>query len=335
MPVTISQQDYWDLIYETQRQPNLNHNDKFDVTWQYPEELGQGTYRQIQLRQGIVLDITRYHLHDYVIVQSPERSHVIEFNFAIAGKSAHIGKFLHNHSTVAGQYELFGSGTASIERWERSTTELIMRVGVHIEPELFQAFLGDCELASIELVEHLMRSSDRYYNCIGTTTVAMQTVLHQILHCPYMGITKKIYLESKVWELMALLIEDERERHQSKRSVLTLNPDDIDRIYHAREILSNSLDNPPSLAELARLIGSNEYTLKRGFREVLDTTVFGYLYQQRMEYARQLLLERKLNVAQVAKKAGYASRSNFAIAFRKKFGVNPKAFMKQQQGWAE
>ncbi|MEM8780968.1 MAG: AraC family transcriptional regulator, partial [Cyanobacteria bacterium P01_G01_bin.49] len=40
-------------------------------------------------------------------------------------------------------------------------------------------------------------------------------------------------------------------------------------------------------------------------------------------------LERELNVAQVAKKVGYASRSNFAIAFRKKFGVNPKAFMKK------
>ena len=198
MPITISQQDYWDLVRESQCQQNLNHNDKFDITRKYPEQLGKGTLRVIRLRQGIILDITRYHLHDRVIVQSPERCHVIEFNFAIAGESAHVGKFLHNHSTVAGQYELFGSGIASIERWERSPTEPAMGVGVHIEPELFQAFLGDCELASIELVEHLMRSSDRYYSCIGTTTVAMQTILHQILHCPYMGVTKKLYLESKV-----------------------------------------------------------------------------------------------------------------------------------------
>ena len=135
MPVTISQQDYWDLIYQARCQQNLNRNDKFDVTHKYPEPLGQGKYREIRLRQGIILDIVRYHLHDRVIVQSPERSHIIECNFAIAGQ------FLHNHSTVAGQYELFGSGIASIERWERSPTEPAMGVGVHIEPELFQAFL--------------------------------------------------------------------------------------------------------------------------------------------------------------------------------------------------
>jgi len=34
----------------------------------------------------------------------------------------------------------------------------------------------------------------------------MQTALHQILHCPYQGLTKRIYLESKVWELMALVL---------------------------------------------------------------------------------------------------------------------------------
>jgi AraC-like DNA-binding protein len=46
-----------------------------------------------------------------------------------------------------------------------------------------------------------------------------------------------------------------------------------------------------------------------------------------MEYARQLLQERELNVSQVAKKVGYASQSRFATAFRKKFGVNPKALI--------
>ena len=157
----------------------------------------------------------------------------------------------------------------------------------------------------------------------------MQTVLHQILYCPFQGITKKIYLESKVWELMALLIEEEKERHQSKHSASALKPDDIDSLHHAKEILNRSLDNPPSLKELARQIGSNECSLKRGFREVFGSTVFGYLHQQRMEYACQLLLKENFNVGQIAKKIGYASQSRFAAAFRKKFGVNPKAFTKQ------
>ncbi|MGF1539149.1 MAG: AraC family transcriptional regulator, partial [Pleurocapsa sp.] len=153
MPITISQQDYWNLFYETQCQQKLNHNDKFDVTYQYPEQLGQGTYREIKLRQGVELAIDRYQLHDDVIVESPERSHQLEYIFAMSGKST-------PNSIGAGQYELYGSGVAPIENCENSAAELTLQVNVHIEPEVFQTFMGDRELASMGL-GHLIQSRDR------------------------------------------------------------------------------------------------------------------------------------------------------------------------------
>ena len=320
MPITISQKDYWDLVSEAQCKKSLNHNDKFDVTWQYPEQLGQGIYREIQIRQGIELSIDRYHLHDDVIMQSLERSHPLEYVFGIAGKST-------STSIPSGEYSLCGSGIAPKENWEQSATEPIVQINVHIEPEVFQTFFGDRELASMGL-EHLMKRDRQYYNHSGTTTVAMQTVLHQILHCPFGGITKKIYLESKVWELMALLIEKE-ERHQSKRSTFTLKPDDIDRIHHAKEILTRQIDNPPSLLDLGRQIGLNDCTLKRGFREVFGTTAFGYLHDYRLEQARQLLLENLLNISEIASQVGFSSCSCLSRAFRKKYGVSPKQYQAQ------
>ena len=109
MPITISQKDYWDLVSEAQCKKSLNHNDKFDVTWQYPEQLGQGIYREIQIRQGIELSIDRYHLHDDVIMQSLERSHPLEYVFGIAGKST-------STSIPSGEYSLCGSGVAPKEK---------------------------------------------------------------------------------------------------------------------------------------------------------------------------------------------------------------------------
>lgn len=326
MPITISKQDYWDLIYETRSQQNLNRNDEYDLTYQYPEQLGTGTYREIQLRQGIELGIDRYQLHDDVIVKSPERSHVIEYNFAISGKSTPT-------SIPSGHYELYGSGIAPIERWERSAAESIIGISVHIEPEVFQTFLGDRELASMGL-KHLIRSDRYYYECLGKTTVTMQTILHQILHCPFQGITKKIYLESKVWELMALLIEEERERHQGRSSAATLKPDDVDRIHHAKDILTQQSDNPPLLLDLARQVGLNDCTLKRGFREVFGTTAFGYLHDYRLEQARQLLLENRLNVSEVAVQVGFGSCSYLSKVFRKKYGVSPKQYQSQYKNSA-
>ena len=323
MPITISQRDYWDLVCEAQSRKNFNNDDSFDVTWQYPEQLGQGTYREFQLRQGIELLIARYYLHDDVIMESPERSHPLEYVFGIAGEST-------STSIPSGQYFLCGSGVAPREKWERSATEPIVQVSVHIEPEVFQSFLGDRELASMKL-GHLIKESDFYYQRRDTTTLAMQTVLHQILHCPFQNITKKIYLESKVWELMALLIEEERERHQSKRSAVTLKPDDIDRIHHAKEILTQQSDHPPLLLDLARQVGLNDWTLKRGFREIFGTTAFGYLHDYRLEQARQLLLENRLNVSQIACQIGFGSCSYLSKVFRKKYGVSPKQYQSQNK----
>ena len=324
MPLTISQQDYLDLIRETRCQQNLNHDDRLDITWKwkYPKQLGLGIYRQIELRQGVGLAITRYQLHDSVIMQLPERSHPLEYSFAVFEKPS-------SNSIAGGQYTLCGSGMAPIQKWEPLAAEAVMLIEVHIEPEVFQSFLGDCELESIGL-EHLVRPSDRcYYRCCGTTSVAMQTVLHQILHCPFRGMTKKIFLEAKVWELMALLIEEEQERHQGKRSFLTLKPDDLDRIHYAKEILTRQIDHPPLLLDLARQVGLNDCTLKRGFREVFGTTAFGYLHDYRLEQARQLLLENRLNVSEIARTVGFASYNSLSRAFRKKYGVTPKQYQAQ------
>jgi len=76
--------------------------------------------------------------------------------------------------------------------------------------------------------------------------------------------------------------------------------------------------------ELARLAGLNDYKLKAGFRQVFGTTVFGYLRQQRLEQARQLLQAQEISVTEAAATVGYSSQGHFAAAFRKQFGINPK-----------
>lgn len=69
-------------------------------------------------------------------MQCPERSHPLECCFGIAGKST-------STSIPSGEYSLCGSGVAPIEKWEQSAAEPIMQISVHIEPSLFQTFLGD------------------------------------------------------------------------------------------------------------------------------------------------------------------------------------------------
>ena len=51
-----------------------------------------------------------------------------------------------------------------------------------------------------------------------------------------------------------------------------------------------------------------------------------YIIEQRLVQATQLLLESDWNVGEVAAIVGYGKPSNFAAAFKKKYGVAPKNY---------
>lgn len=125
-------------------------------------------------------------------------------------------------------------------------------------------------------------------------------------------------------ELLALRLEEVRQPNQRTVTKRALKPDDLDRIHCAREILHQRIIDPPSLMELARLVGLNDYKLKVGFKQIFGTTVFGHLKRYRLERARQLLQERQISIAAAAESVGYSSQGHFAAAFRKQFGIYPR-----------
>ena len=96
-----------------------------------------------------------------------------------------------------------------------------------------------------------------------------------------------------------------------------------EKLYQAKEILSQNLDTPPSLAELARQIGLNTFKLKKDFKEVFGVPVFKYLQNERMITAHDLIRTKKATVQEAAWHVGYDSLSSFSNAFTKKFGFRP------------
>ena len=82
----------------------------------------------------------------------------------------------------------------------------------------------------------------------------------------------------------------------------------------------------PSCEELARKVNISTSKLSKGFSSLFGTSVHAYIIDQRLEKAASLLLESNLNVSQVAAFVGYSKPSNFAAAFKKKYGVIPKNY---------
>ncbi|WP_369436315.1 helix-turn-helix domain-containing protein [Lysinibacillus fusiformis] len=106
---------------------------------------------------------------------------------------------------------------------------------------------------------------------------------------------------------------------------------DISKIKLAQSMIIEHMIDPPTLMELSRSIGLNDFKLKKGFKEMFGTTVFGYLREKRMEKAYLLLQEGKMNVNEVCSQVGYANPSYFAQTFKDKYGINPSQLVRGQR----
>jgi DNA-binding response OmpR family regulator len=99
--------------------------------------------------------------------------------------------------------------------------------------------------------------------------------------------------------------------------------------------LSQRLSTPPTVEQLARLVGTNEKRLSRAFREELGQTVYEHLRGERLRIAQHLLASTPLSVALIAEEIGFSSAANFATAFRERFGVSPSAYRQERELGAE
>ncbi|QBR39981.1 AraC family transcriptional regulator [Kerstersia gyiorum] len=103
-----------------------------------------------------------------------------------------------------------------------------------------------------------------------------------------------------------------------------LNPDDQEKILRAREILLNEYAQPLTIAYLSAAVGTNDFKLKQGFRELFDTSPYRLLTSVRMEKARELL-EMGARVSTAAYQVGYQHLSSFSTAFERYYGHVPKS----------
>lgn len=166
-------------------------------------------------------------------------------------------------------------------------------------------------------------SAESYPLVSHATTPRLVRLLDEIVHADVKGSSRLLWHEAKSLELIAVMTDDLVAADDAQTS--PLSPTDIDRLERVRRCLVEHLDQPPTLAMLARTAGFNTTKLKAGFRIRFGTPIFAYLRQVRMEQARRLLQDHHLNVSEVALRVGYQNPSKFAAAFRKQFGVPPSS----------
>lgn len=325
MAIVLSVEDYTDRLQaDVSRTETICHPDPFETKYTWSTCMDQGWFRDLQLRD-LWLTIEENQVKEDVVYKANAASWGPASSFFVSGtmKNRHLGLTDENLEAPGGHYLECVQDGVETDRWFAGEQVVRIRFGLKLNAinQFAESFGLPQELQA--LTNGDIPSS--FYRQ-GTITPEMRVILYQILQCPYQGAIKQMYLEGKVLELTALQFAQFIEDDTSSQSCSRLKLDEIDRLYHARDILINQLNNPPSILSLSRQVGLNDFKLKQGFRQIFGTTVFGYLRDYRLEQARLLLAQNQLSVQQVARAIGYTHSGYFARAFRQKFGISPKAY---------
>lgn len=200
------------------------------------------------------------------------------------------------------------------------------RLEIHIPQHHFNRLIGD-DLACFQHIH--ARMADRkiipLFKQPIATDIAIHDTINQMLRTQKKGYLKKVFLESKILELLSYQLEQHKNIHQDK--CIRMKKTDRESLHLAKTIIENNIAHPCSLTDLAHKVGINDFKLKKGFKTLYGKTVFGYIYELRMQKARQLLQESNYSLGEIAESCGYSYTQHFITAFKKNYGITPGNFL--------
>lgn len=285
---------------------------------------GKGSYHEIYFGD-IHIGYGLANLRNKILLNFETDHETVEMHFALKGKSSAVsGNFSENIDFSDCQNNIiYASGMEGTMEWESKNFELFE---INLSPDFFKKFLPDDSALFDTFRNRMEKGSGSQLNPVHNRISAqMYQIINEIINCERKGAFKRMFIEAKTIELMLLQFEQ-----MSDQSLITssLKRTEMDKIYAVKDFITANSHSDYSLIELAHYAGTNEFTLKKGFKELFGTTVFGFWNTLKMEEARKMILEKEMNISEVSDAVGYKNPRHFSTAFKKKFGIVPSQLKK-------
>lgn len=282
-----------------------------------------GSHEEITLEEGFA--VLRFQN------DSDETSHferdvdvdLIQFHFGVKGRA----KFIFNN----GRYALDLREEVSLFLYNpQKELPVHLEIAPHswvltvlISIKKFHSFFS----AEADYIPFLSEGNkDKKYYKDDKINPSMAIVLSQLYHFNLHQSIKNLYFKGKVYELLSHYF-NRAEDPNAEQCPFLIDEENVIKIRRAKDIVIANMAEPPGLQELADQVGINLKKLKMGFRQIYGDSVYSFLFDYKMEYARKLLDSGSYNVNEVGLRIGYSTSSHFIAAFKKKFGTTPKKYL--------
>ena len=287
------------------------------------ENISEGVYNETIIEDGFYILTFTNETNKDVFYQREVGSNFVQFHFCIKGRASfsfNEGNYklalLESNSLLLynPERDLPLNLTVSSDSWVLSVLLPIKKFhGLFSTEANYITFLSD-------------ENKDRKYYKDAYISPSMAIVLNQLINYNLHSSVKPLYFKGKAYELLSLYFNRPADADIEQCPFLK-DEDNVSKIKQAKQIIIARMAEPPTLHELSDEIKLPLNRLKEGFKQIYGDSVFSFLFDYKMEVARQLLASGSHNVNEVGLKVGYSTSSHFIAAFKKKFGTTPKKYL--------
>ncbi|MCM1037753.1 MAG: response regulator [Ruminococcus sp.] len=200
--------------------------------------------------------------------------------------------------------------TDYIKSYNRAMIEDTLR---KLETGFSQSFteIGELKLFLTDLYLRIKENINRNYVSAEIPFMSNSAVIEYISHCNYL------------YEILRFLSE------QFDMVIASIgNPSRDTVVYDVLSYIDHNFRDNIKLDTIAPLFGYNSAYLGKIFHKMVGENFNSYIDHKRIEYSKELLLEDKLKVYEIAEQVGYKNVDYFHKKFKKYVGISPAEFRK-------
>lgn len=217
---------------------------------------------------------------------------------------------------IPGNIAIYPAEVDYVLRWEKESEFLL----IGIEPTLLARTATEVlEQETIELVP-LLSTPDPLIHSLALALKAE-------LESPQVG--GKLYVEAIAQTLTVHLL-----RYTTNRSAicaLTSPSLPKHKFQQATDYINDYLERDLSLSDLAALVQMSPFHFARLFKKSSGFAPHQFVIRCRVERAKELLLQGKLGIADIATEVGFANQSHLTRHFKRIVGVTPSAVLRSRK----
>lgn len=311
---------YMNTLYQ-----DLFSNSPQSVVMELPPEMGSGTISQVVTKQNVVFSSWEMTYFEAMNAEGSNSADFIQIMFCldegiswqVEGSPEH----LELHKGESCIYRGHGKIETVCYGGNRHFLFKSVKIPIAYFNHLMESYFEEREIETYQ---------DKLFHGVSKINITpyMEHVLAELQEFEkFRGGLGYLFLESKISELLSVYLSALLEIE-----ILTsdsISKSDRNMIEDARKIIDSELAFAPSCEELAQKVNVSVSKLTKGFSSLYGISVHAYIIEQRLKRASVMLLESNLNVTQISALIGYSKPSNFSAAFKRKFGVSPKDYKRE------